>query len=407
MSILFGHPSGNPNSFHAALAHFEAGQLEAICVPWMPTISELEVLARMPGLARYAARLRRRHFAPLNRAEKVQGRLGEWVRMGKRLVGGSWADERLSYEANDWLMRVMRDECGRRDVTAVHAYEDCSLLQFQQAARTGKARIYDLPIGYYPAWESISEPLAGQFQQWLPSGYRTELPFVRPMQKRQEMELADLVLAPSSFVQRTVQRYADRKVAIAPYGVDAEFWSPGPGRSRDGPLQFLFAGQCSLRKGVPLLLEAWSSAALPDAELNLVGSWQLADAKLRELPLGVRFHGPVPPEILRGYFRNSDVLVLPSYFEGLALVVLEAMACGLPVIASDATGGADVVDASCGSIIPAGDPSALVEALRQTNADWQRWSDMRPAARRRAEAMTWGGYRKCVRAAVRPLLSGA
>lgn len=401
MTILFGHPTGNPNSHHTALAHLEGGWLEAFCVPWMPTTLELAVLEAIPGLGPRVARLRRRHFAPLDRAEKVQGRMGEWGRMCKRLIGGSWADERLSYEGNDWLMNVMRDECRRSPVTAVHSYEDCSLLQFRQAARDGKARIYDLPIGYYPAWESTSKMLASKFQDWLPGGYRGDSPFVRPAQKREEMELADLVLAPSTFVQRTVQRYVDRKVTIVPYGVDTEFWCPRQESRRDGPMRFLFAGQCSLRKGTPLLLKAWSKAALDDAELDLVGAWRLADARLRELPAGVQYRSPVSAERLRDYFRSADVLVLPSYFEGLALVILEAMACGLPVIASDATGGADIVDSKSGCIAPAGDLDAWVELLCSANTERQRWKDMRLGARRRAETMTWNRYREGVRGAAR------
>ena len=98
-----------------------------------------------------ATRLRRRRFEPLAEAPKIQGRIGEIKRLVVRALGRG--DEGLSYEANDWLMRTMARECNRPSVTAVHAYEDCSLLQFEEAKRRGKACIYDMPIGYYPAWQ--------------------------------------------------------------------------------------------------------------------------------------------------------------------------------------------------------------------------------------------------------------
>ena len=407
MTILFGHPSGNPNSHNAALAHYEAGWLEAFCVPWMPTELEIGLLERIPGVKHQAARLRRRRFAPLDAAPKVQGRFGEWDRMFKRMVGGAWADERLSYQANDWLMRVMARECRRGTVTAVHAYEDCALLQFQEAERLGKRRIYDLPIGYYPAWESVHKALIRQYEDWLPRGAAGDGVYVRPEQKHQEMALADLVMVPSSFVQRTVRQYSDRPVAVAPYGVDADFWSPGPARRGDGPFRFLFAGQCSIRKGTPLLLQAWKAAALDDAVLEMVGTWRLADSRKRELPAGVDMHEPVAPDALRERIRRADVLVLPSYFEGLALVILEAMACGLPVIATDATGGADVIGPDSGVIIPAGDLDALVASLRWAGDERQRLSAMRTAARRKAESMSWTLYRERVRQAVAPMVGGA
>ena len=105
MSILFGHPGGNPNSHHAALAHLEAGRLEAFCVPWMPSSRTLTTLQRFDPTRSLGQRLARREFAPLAGATKVQGRVGEWRRLATRAFG--LGDERLSYEANDWLMQTM------------------------------------------------------------------------------------------------------------------------------------------------------------------------------------------------------------------------------------------------------------------------------------------------------------
>ena len=74
--ILFGHPTGNPNSHQAALAHYEAGRLEDFCVPWFPGRFTLDLLAQVPGTKTEAARLRRRRFEPLADAPKIQGRFG-------------------------------------------------------------------------------------------------------------------------------------------------------------------------------------------------------------------------------------------------------------------------------------------------------------------------------------------
>src|SRR5258708_16632150 len=154
-------------------------------------------------------RFGRRHFARLATAPKVQGRLGETGRLLKRALG--LGDERLSYDANDWLMRTMRRECRRPSVRAVHAYEDCSLWQFAEAKRLGKACIYDMPIGYYPAWEHTQAELARKFIDWLPAGGLPSSHYVRPEQKREEMELADLVFAPSSFVTETIRAFHPHK----------------------------------------------------------------------------------------------------------------------------------------------------------------------------------------------------
>jgi glycosyltransferase involved in cell wall biosynthesis len=160
-------------------------------------------------------------------------------------------------------MSTMRRECRRTGVHAVHAYEDCSLWQFQEAKRLGKACIYDMPIGYYPAWEHTEAELARQFSDWLPAGGLSSRRYVRPQQKRQEMELADLVLAPSSFVADTVRAFHPNKLlALAPYGVDLDFWRSRARNEGSEVLRFIYAGQISLRKGIPSLLQAWGKAEL-------------------------------------------------------------------------------------------------------------------------------------------------
>lgn len=403
MSVLFGHPTGNPNSHHAALAHFEAGRLEAFCVPWMPSSRTLRLLQCFGSLQPMVGRLSRRHFARLAKAPKIQGRVGELRRLLTRALGRG--DERLSYEANDWLMRTMRRECARSAVTAVHAYEDCSLWQFAEAKGLGKACIYDMPIGYYPAWERTQAELVRRFADWLPASGLASNRYVRPEQKRLEMSLADLTLVPSSFVEKTIRIFHPYKMlARAPYGVDLDFWTPGVKRQGLGPLRFIFAGQLSLRKGIPGLLEAWEKAALRDVELELVGPWQLAEGRRSSLPHGVTWRPPCSPEALRERYRAAGVFVFPSFFEGFGLVLLEAMACGLPAIATEATAGPDVMTEACGRLIPTGNLDALVESLRWFDKNREQLPELSRAARAQAERYTWQNYRRCVTEAVAPFV---
>lgn len=398
MTILFGHPTGNPNSHHAALAHFEAGCLEAFCVPWFPSRTALRAIGLTPGLAPLAGRLSHRRFEPLAAAPKIQGRAQEWRRLLVRALGRG--SEGLSYEANDWLMHVMSRGCRRAAVTAVHAYEDCSLAQFETARRLGKRTIYDLPIGYYPAWEATQQFLANRYAEWIPAGGLESSAFVRPDQKRREMELADLVLVPSQFVADTVRRsYPDKAISLARYGVDAEAWFPAAFERTGELVRFLFVGQCSIRKGVPLLLETWRKMAPRAANLHLVGTWALAQEKLSNLPPRVSWEGPIGRSELRSRFHSSDVLVLPTYFEGRALVIGEALACGLAVLTTPASGAEDLVDASCGRIVPVGDEEALGDGLRWFNEHADRLPGMRVEARTRASRATWGAYRAAVSAA--------
>jgi len=262
-----------------------------------------------------------------------------------------------------------------------------------------------MPIGYYPAWEERQRTLATDFSEWLPRGGLTEDRYVRPAQKRREMELADLVIGPSSFAARSIGRFHDKPFALAPYGVDSDFWHPNPGPTANPLLLFIYAGQVSLRKGIPLLLMAWERAGLKDAELLVVGSWQMASSARRKLGGNVKYLPPCSAEQLRKHYQSADVFVFPSYFEGFGLVLLEAMACGLSPLASECTAAPDFLTLDSGSVVPAGNLDAWVEALRLISANRDRLPLMKDAARRIAVKNTWKRYRQAVSDAVDHLLS--
>jgi starch synthase len=400
VTVLFGHPTGNPNSHHAALAHFESGRLEAFCVPWMPTQFELLVLHAMPAMRRYVSRLERRRFAPLAGAPLVQGRVGEWGRMLRRILRTSGSDERVSYEANDWLMRAMRELCSRPAVSAIHSYEDCSCWQFEEAKRLGKACIYDMPTAYYVSRQQTVDEMTRKFAEWLPGGAAGSSRYVRHAQKKKEMELADLVLAPSSFARNSVLESLDKRVALAAYGVDTGFWCEPAEPRKDSSLVFLYAGQCAVQKGTPLLLEAWRAADLKDARLVLAGMWRMNPERQGDLPPRVSVMGPLASSELKALYQSANVFVFPSLFDGFGLVILEAMACGLPVIATDTTAAPDIVDQSNGWVIRSGNLDALVSALREASNLRERLPAMGRAARNRSEQFTWARYRESVKLAV-------
>jgi glycosyltransferase involved in cell wall biosynthesis len=217
------------------------------------------------------------------------------------------------------------------------------------------------------------------------------------------MMLADLVLVASRYVETTVREvYPHKEIARAPYGVDSDFWAPGPASNASRPLRFIYAGQISPRKGIPLLLEAWTKAGLRDAELELVGSWALANSK-RTLPTGVTWSSPCASTTLRDRYRNADVFVFPSFSDGFGLVLLEAMACGLPAIASANCIGPELVTSGSGFVIPPGDLDRLVDLLRWCDSHRDDLPEMGREARSRAMHCTWSNYRGLVARAVSKL----
>jgi glycosyltransferase involved in cell wall biosynthesis len=181
-------------------------------------------------------------------------------------------------------------------------------------------------------------------------------------------------------------------VHVITYGVRLDKFQPQAEPRADG-FDVLFAGQVSLRKGIPYLLEAFARVKHPDKTLTIVGHVQdeLRDV-LPKLPQdGVAFTGSLPQSELARRMSASHLLVLPSVEDGLGLVQLQAMACGCPVLATDMTGAEDVfTDGVEGFIVPGRDVQAMVERMQQVADDSELQRRMSAAGLERVKSL--GGW---------------
>jgi glycosyltransferase involved in cell wall biosynthesis len=185
------------------------------------------------------------------------------------------------------------------------------------------------------------------------------------------------------------------KVYTIPYGVRLENFRP-VGEPTPGEFNVLFAGGAGLRKGVPYLLQAFANLQHPRKKLRVAGYVRdnLRDVLHRLPKEHVEFLGPVPRERLVELMSTSDVMVLPSIEEGLALVQAEAMACGCPVIGSTNTGGDDLyTDGIEGFIVPIRDAAAILDRMQLLADDPALARSMRVAARERVQSLGgWSDY---------------
>ncbi len=222
-----------------------------------------------------------------------------------------------------------------------------------------------------------------------------------------EYEAADLIAVPSTYAAETFTAHgvAAEKISVNPYGVDLDLFSPSL-TANSARAQILFVGQVGLRKGVLELLHAFSGLNA-NAGLCLVGPIEAGLTKPAQKD--VDFRGPVPMAALPHFYRGADVFCLPSWEEGFPLVLLQAMASGLPVVATDATGAADIVTPGVeGEIVPAGDVPALREALDRVLSDPIRAKEMGAAARNRVkDGFDWKSYGARARSAYAGLISNA
>ncbi len=205
----------------------------------------------------------------------------------------------------------------------------------------------------------------------------------------------DLFLALTDFAR---QRFVEgglpaAKLAVKPNTV------PDPGGRLTAPADsrtVLYVGRLTEEKGIETLVRAWSAAQLDGLELAVVGDGPLRPALERHSPPGVRIVGPKDPAEVARLMRGARALAFPSrWYETFGLVAVEAMAAGLPVLASDLGSGRELLGHDPTWLVPAGDVDAWAGALRSLedrdaldragSAGRQRWErDFSPTAGLRA-----------------------
>lgn len=206
-----------------------------------------------------------------------------------------------------------------------------------------------------------------------------------------EYAAADVIVVPTrcaagTFIARGIP---ESKVIVNPLGVDVRRFKE-PRIPHDGPPRVLFVGGVGVRKGVPRLLDVFASLK-GAAELRVVGRAEPGMASiLARAGTNVRVLGALSGADLAAEYRTADIFCLPSLEEGFGLVVAEAMAAGLPVVASDATAAAELIRPGIdGLTVPAGDDAALKDALETLIADKRGREAMGAAARERIGEFTW------------------
>jgi glycosyltransferase involved in cell wall biosynthesis len=202
--------------------------------------------------------------------------------------------------------------------------------------------------------------------------------------RRGAYDPVQLFLCPSRFLAEVMTRagvYVDRLVVV-PNFVDAEAIRPAsvPGEG------VVYAGRLSPEKGVDILVEA--AGLHPTLRVEVFGdgpqAGELKELAARVAPGRVRFHGRLAREQVLDGLRRSAVAVMPSRcHENQPMAVLEAFACGVPVVASALGGLPELVPDDCGALVPPGDPAALGQVLEQVVQHPREWSRRGLSARQR------------------------
>jgi glycosyltransferase involved in cell wall biosynthesis len=208
----------------------------------------------------------------------------------------------------------------------------------------------------------------------------------------------------------------DRRISLIPNGLDpAEIGlmtDPATPESHwwTRPLRLLFVGRLDPVKGVDVLLEAMRLAQRQGTALQLDLVAAATDKQARDLrqtiaslglePL-IRWHGPCQRSALAAHYLHCHVVVVPSRDDPLPTVVLEAMACGRPVVASDVGGiSYQLLEGACGVLVPPRNPHALAAAMLRLDRDRRLITALGQRALQRSRQFSWDDNVRALQALV-------
>ncbi len=248
------------------------------------------------------------------------------------------------------------------------------------------------------AWHRRESPLAKRCEPFLKRAVVRAMLTARAALQSSDLKVASRVVAVSSrFAEHLAHDYdlASDRLGVVPNTVDIERFVPAAG-PRDGEaLELLFVSRMSCRKGVDLVVAL--SHRLNDlagrVQVRAIGgptTWSDYRPLLADLNPAIATHvEEVTPEDLVKLFASADGVLQPSQFDPCPITVLEALASGLPVVASDEVGSTEGVDPGVCSVFPAGDLAAFESAVRELVARLEQGegAQMQKIARAEAERL--------------------
>lgn len=408
-SFLVVHPSGNTYVRHDLQALYEAGLL------WRYLtgigVSRDSAWLNIPGIGKELAR--RAVNLP---ASKIQTHaVREWVRLLAPRMGANWLTQHeTGWACVDAVFHDLDHTAAKvivrshHQANAILAYEDGAEACFTAAKAAGWTTVYHLPIAYGPYARHIFLEEAQRLPEWASTLQGNRDSPAKLARKERELALAEVIICPSNFVLESLPADIRRskRCHLVPYGAPAVAKENVRGRDNNRPLRLLFVGALSQRKGLADIFAALQLLHCPaDIELVLLGrpcaSWEF----YRKFGVPFTYEAPRANEGVLQLMDTCDALVLPSLVEGRAIVQLEALSRGLPLLVTTNAGGDDlVIPGKTGFIVPIRQPAALAEKITWLCDHRAELPDLRQACRNMAEKTSWTVYRQqLVNALARPM----
>lgn len=401
--VIVAHP-GTQHSHYLAVGVQRAGLLEAYITQlyydphrWPFVLVQALPMAYRQRVDQF---LYLRHHPELNRSKVITiNTYAEllFILMNRLRIASRFRQNWMLDAEKRFSQRVGEIASQRADILI--GTDDASRDAFRIAKKHGLICILDMSIGHRLTGKRIAEE-----EQTLQPAFAASMADMTPREEdirygSEEVELADYFLIGSSFARQSlIENGANPdRIFVVPYGADMDLYHPASESNHPSgnKLRVLFAGYATQRKGISYLLDAIHQLKPHyDISLTICGAIHPAIERCERYTGLYEALGHVEYPRMPEVYRQADVLVLPSLFEGYGRVIIEAMASGLPVIGTPNTGAPDAISEGVeGFIVPIRDVEAIKQRLIYLYENPEKRREMGLAARRKAvENYSWEHY---------------
>ena len=282
----------------------------------------------------------------------------------RKLYGKTEKTQNAVYQRDEKFDNFMAKKIVSRQSKMYWGFQGSCLETLKAAKKSGKISAVELATAHVTAAKKILGEEQQLHPEWADSIDNLVFPSEYEKRLREEPHIADYVFAASEF---TVKSLTDdgikpEKIKYLPLCFNSKLisYDKQPKTLKNRKLKVLYCGTITQRKGIKYLLEAFKNIVKNAAELHIIGNVQGSGNAFSKYANYYNYKSGIPQNQLFNEYKNYDILVLPTVFEGFGLVIPEAMAAGLPVITTNHSFGSEIINQhKNGSIIPIRDIESL------------------------------------------------
>ena len=273
------------------------------------------------------------------------------------------------YNFNDKLIEHFDNKAQKlidfKDLDILIGWSSFSLKSFQLGRNNKCLKILERGSTHIDFQTNImkEEYLINNLRPNLPSKYIID-------KEKMEYQLADHIMVPTEFARQTflTRGFSEKKIIKIPYGVDLnEFQKKISNKKKGLIFRIIYTGTLSIRKGVLYLLKAFDELNLKNSQLLMIGNIDREiNSKINKYRSNQKiiFKKSISQSQLSEQYSCSNVFITCSIEEGLSMVQLQAMSCGLPIICTPNSGGDEIIDnGNDGFILPIRDTEELKKKI--------------------------------------------